>query len=241
MSGFVDIHTHILPGVDDGAADLQQACDMVRMAYENGTVALFLTPHYRDDYSDYSPARLQMRFAQLQNLIAEEVPEVQLYLGTEVRFDSGVPEKLQQGQILAMNGSRFVLLEFSHRALRSQILLGVSELLRYGFTPVIAHAERCNAFYEFPELMAEVLRLGACIQINAGSVMGCHGFAVKRFTRKLLKARQVHFVASDAHDCQNRTPLLKKCFLWVSKKCGQEYAKQVFCANAREMMEPEEK
>ena len=66
MSGFVDIHTHILPGVDDGAADFQQACAMVRMAYENGTTALFLTPHYRGDYGNYSPTRLQGIFAQLQ-------------------------------------------------------------------------------------------------------------------------------------------------------------------------------
>lgn len=239
MNGFIDIHTHILPGVDDGAADMQQALRLVRMAWENGTTGLFLTPHYRSDYEHYSGGQLQVIFSQLQEQVASEMPEMKLYLGTEIRFDGSVPDDLQKGEILSMNGSRFVLLEFSRHALRAQILLGVSEILRYGYAPIIAHAERCETFRRFPELADEVRKLGAYIQINADSVMGTHGFAVKRFAHKLLKAQAVQFIATDAHDDENRTPLLRQCFLRVCKKYGQDYADRVFFENAREMIETE--
>lgn len=233
MSGFIDIHTHILPGVDDGAADMQEACDLARMARQDGTEVLFLTPHYRGDYGDYSPQRMQEVFLQLQEQVAREVPDIQLYLGTEIRYDSDVPEKLSQGALLSMGGSDFVLLEFGRQALKSQILMGVMEMVRYGYTPIIAHAERCETFRTFPALADEVVNLGGYIQVNADSIMGAQGFAVKRFAHKLLKSRKVHFVATDSHDSQKRPPLLNKCYLRVSKKYGAEYANRVFCENAR--------
>lgn len=239
MNGFIDIHTHILPGVDDGAESMQEACRLIQMAYRDGTRALFLTPHYRSDCRGYSPRRIEEIFSQLQAAAARETPDMQLYLGTEVRFDSEVPEKLLRGEVLPLNGSRFVLLEFSRQALRTQILMGVSEILRYGYTPVIAHAERCDTFRRFPEQIAEIVHLGAYIQINADSVLGTNGFAVKRFAHRLLKERKVHFVATDAHDSQNRTPMLNKCFLRISKKYGQDYAAQVFYENARVIIENE--
>ncbi len=239
MNGFIDIHTHILPGVDDGAADMQEACLLVRMARQDGTEALFLTPHYRGDYGDYSARNLQEVFSRLREQVAREVPDIRLHLGTEIRFDSDVPEKLLQGKLLTMAGSDFVLLEFGRQALKSQILMGVSETVRYGFVPIIAHAERCETFRANPALLDEVRNLGGYIQINADSIMGAHGFAVKRFSHKLLKGRKADFVATDAHDSQSRPPLLSKCFLRVSKKYGQDYAAQVFCENARSITRKE--
>lgn len=233
MSGFIDIHTHILPGVDDGAANMQEACRLARMAQQDGTKVLFLTPHYRGEHGDYSPQRLQEIFSQLRERAAREVPDIQLYLGTEIYFHGEVPEKLLQGALLSMGGSDFVLLEFGRQASKSQILMGVSETLRYGFTPIIAHAERCEIFRTYPAFMDEVRNLGAYIQINADSIMGVYGFCVKRFCHKLLKGRKVHFVASDAHNDQSRPPLLNKCFLRVCKKYGEDYAAQVFFENAR--------
>ena len=239
MNGFIYIHTHILPGVDYGAENMQEACQMVRMARQDGTKVLFLTPHYRGDFGHYSPQRLQEVFSQLQEQVAEEMPDMQLYLGTEIRCGAEVPEKLLQGSILPMGGSNFVLLEFGTQAIKSQILMGVTETLHCGFTPIIAHAERCDAFYTFPTLIDEVRDMGGCIQVNADSIMGVHGFTIKRFSHKLLKGQKVHFVATDSHHSQSRPPLLNKCFLRVCKKYGETYAKRVFYENARSLMKKE--
>ena len=233
MHGFIDIHTHILPGIDDGAKNLQEACRLVRMAWQDGTRTLFLTPHCWEERWNCSVQQIRETFSQLQAQVAREMPDMQLYLGAEIRYGSSVPERLQQETLLAMNGSDFVLLEFSTQAVKSQILMAVMEVVRYGYTPIIAHAERCECFHTVSDLVDEVRSLGGYIQINADSIMGVHGFAIKRFTHKLLKGQKVDFVASDGHDCKERPPLLQKCYLRVCKKFGEEYAARVFIQNAR--------
>ena len=239
MSGFVDIHTHILPGVDDGAADLQEACALVRLARQDGTRTLFLTPHNSGKGGDYSPEQLREGFAQLQAQVAAEMPDMQLHLGMEVRYDSDAPEELLRGRLLTMDGSEFVLLEFSTRATRSQILMGVTETVRYGFTPIIAHTERCESIRTNPALIDEVRSVGGYIQINADSVLGVRGFSVKRLAHRLLKTGKVDFVASDAHDPQTRPPHLRQCFLRICKKYGEEYAARVFWENAGSILRKE--
>ncbi len=237
MNGFADIHTHILPGVDDGAEDMHTACELVRMAWLNGTRTMFLTPHYRGEFKENSIAWLRESFSMFRQFVAEEFPEMQLYLGHELNYETDVSDKLLAGKILSMNDSRYVLLEFGMNALRSQIIMGVSEITRCGYTPIIAHAERYDIFRKDHELADEVLKLGAYLQLNADSIMGVYGFSVKRYCHRLLKGRKVHFVATDAHDSQLRPPLMRKCFLRVCKKYGRDYAEQIFCENAQMLIE----
>lgn len=232
-AGFADIHTHILPGADDGAQDTCQALELVRMAYENGTRALFLTPHYRGRYKQNSPAGLKEAFAGLRQTVQRQMPDMELYLGHEIFFESEAPALMAAGQILTINDSRYCLLEFHAGSLRSQIVTGVSEMLCAGFRPIIAHVERYDAFLRDPSLADEVLDMGALLQLNAGSVMNGHGWAVSRFCKRLLKERKAHFIATDAHDPQKRPPLLRECFRKVCKRYGPEYAADLFYNNAR--------
>lgn len=237
MRGFADLHTHILPGADDGAATVQDAWELVRLAHANGTRTLFLTPHYRGVYRKNTPAALRETFSVFSQIIREEFPDMRLYLGSEVHYESAAPEKLAEGRILSLNGSDYVLLEFSSASLRSQIITGVSETLRHGFTPIIAHAERYRAFLDDGALIDEVLDMGALIQLNADSVMGNLGFRVKRFCHRLLKAGKVHFIASDAHDAKRRPPLLRNCYLSIHKKYGEQYAAELFFDNVEAIIE----
>lgn len=237
MEGFVDIHTHLLPGVDDGAADMSAACELVRMAWQNGTDTILLTPHYRGKYRENTVAWLRENYDLLCRTVAQELPEMKLHLGMEVHYETETPDKLLAGRVLTLNDSQYVLLEFRSSALRSQITMGVSEVVRCGLTPIIAHAERYDIFLSDPTLADEVLYMGALLQLNADSVMGAHGFFVKRFCHKLLKAQKVHFIASDAHDQKIRPPMLRDCYCRVSKKYGQEYAWAVFRENARAVLE----
>lgn len=236
MNGFTDIHTHILPGVDDGAKDLSEALALVRMAWMNGTRTMFLTPHYRGVYKRNSIQLLREKYEQFSAMAAAQCPGMRLYLGNEIYYEANVPEKLESGQILTMNDSRYVLLEFSGASLRSHVLSGVSEVVRYGYIPIIAHVERYDVFHTNPDLVSEVLNYGALLQVNAQSVMGENGFKVKRFCHKLLKQQMVHFVASDAHDALRRAPILRQCFLRVQKKYGAQYASWIFFENAEAMI-----
>ncbi len=237
IKGFTDIHCHLLPEADDGAEDISQARQMLRLAWKNGTRTMILTPHYRGIYKRNTSAYLQEKFAYLAEMIEGDFPGMQLYLGNEIHYQAEIPDFLTDGMILTLAGSHYVLLEFEGSVTRSQVITGVTETSLHGFNPIIAHAERYDIFRKDPTLLEEVLELGVLIQLNASSVMGKHGSDVKRFCHKLLKAHNAHFIASDAHDRKNRPPLLRECYLRVHKKYGAEYAAQVFYHNAQAVIE----
>lgn len=237
INGFTDIHAHILPGVDDGAENMKEAAELVRMAWANGTRTMILTPHYRGVYKNNTPDYLKERFELFVRKMKIYFPNMYFYLGSEVHYQTEVPERLEQGQILRIHDTEYVLLEFSGTSPRSRIITGVTEVIRYGYVPILAHVERYDAFREDIGLADEVLELGALIQVNADSIMGKQGLRVKNFCHKLLKDEKVHFIASDAHDAVRRPPLLRDCFLYVYKKYGAEYAARVFYHNAQAVIE----
>ncbi len=237
MRGFTDIHTHLLPGVDDGAQSLSQSLRLLRMAWDDGTRIVVLTPHYRGRYKQNTPETLQENFAWLREMAAAELPDMKLYLGQEIAYENGVPEALHRGRVLTVNGSDWALLEFHTNSLRSHIITGVAETVRCGFVPIVAHVERYDICRSDPSLVEELLDMGALLQLNADSVLGGNGFAVKRFCRRLLKERKAHFVASDAHDPVHRPPLLRDCFLKIHKKYGAQYAQELFYGNAQTVIE----
>lgn len=236
MEGFIDIHTHILPGVDDGAKDMPEAMDLAQMAYDNGTRTLFLTPHYRAGYKENSPAWLRESFSMFRQMLEQTLPDMQLVLGSEAQYESQLPELLEEGTVLPLGESRCVLLEFPYNALRSSIFDGVMAMSYSGFVPVIAHVERYAAFRKDESLLDAALNMGALIQLNAQSVMGGCGWSVKQYCHRLLKEEKAHFIASDAHDVKHRPPLLKKCFQYVAKKYSPEYAQRLFRENAQTVL-----
>lgn len=230
--GLMDIHCHILPGVDDGAPTMKDALELLRMAYEDGISAMLLTPHYRGHYRKNTPDILWQRFEELQAEVQKELPQMELYLGSEAAWERDLGEKIAEGRVLTLHGSPYVLLEFEFGCLRSHVTDGVMDVVSCGYTPIIAHAERYEIFRRDKMLVDEVLSMGALVQLNADSVLGKRGFALKRCCHRLLKQGKAHFIASDAHDQQNRPPLLRECFEYISKRYGEDYAQVLLRDNA---------
>jgi protein-tyrosine phosphatase len=236
VEGFVDIHTHILPGVDDGAQDLPESLELLKRACAQGTGAVVLTPHYRGRYRDNGREKLTGIFERLCEAAKTQCPELELYLGCEVGYELDVSEKIADGTVLPLNGTQYVLLEFREDSFRSRILDGVLEVLNFGYVPIIAHAERYHAFRKHPKLADEVTELGALIQLNADSVLGKCGFGIKRYCHRLLKSHLVHFIATDAHDQKSRKPELAPCYRRIQKKYGQAYADALLIRNGRAVL-----
>lgn len=236
MNGFTDIHTHILSGVDDGAQDISEAIRLLRMAWENGTRTIILTPHYRNKYKK-TPYELLEAYNWLLEMTKDDLPDLGLHLGNEIAYEADAPEAMRAGKVLTLNNSRYALLEFRPEALRSQVLSGVAETVRCGFVPIVAHVERYKISRSDPALVEELCQMGALLQLNADSILGKHGLGVKGFCRKLLNHGAAHFVASDAHDAKQRPPLLRECYLQICKKYGQEYAAALFYDNAQAVIE----
>lgn len=230
MEKFIDIHCHLLPGVDDGAQSMEEAAALLRMAKEDGSGTLVLTPHYRGRYRQNTPQQLQEVFCSLK---AQAPDGMELYLGCEVSYEPEISEKLTEGRVLPIAGGPYVLLELSMGVTAAQAIGAVRELADSGYIPIIAHVERYPVFGRNKALVGAVLELGALLQINADSVMGQWGFGVKRFCRWLLARHLAHFVASDSHDLQARPPKLAECYRHICEKYGEDYAAALFWANAR--------
>lgn len=237
MEGFVDLHCHILPGVDDGAGDMADALALIDMALADGTRALVLTPHYRGRFRQNTPEQLQAVFMELRQRASDRMA---LYLANEAGYERELTDKLAEGRVLTLNGSRYVLLELPVDITATQAQNAVREVADQAFVPILAHVERYDAFARNKFLIDRVLDMGALIQINADSVMGEQGFGTKRFCHWLLKSRRAHFVASDAHDLKYRPPKLRACHDHVSKKYGEEYAAALFRENARVVLAGEQ-
>ena len=240
ISGFVDLHTHILPGVDDGVQNLEDALAMLKMAQQQGTGTVVLTPHYRGAFRSNVRSKLEPMYQAFLEEAQKACPELSVYLGCEVSYERDISEKLAQGSVLSINGSRYVLLEFQQGVFRSGVMDGVLELLNFGYVPIIAHVERYEVFYREPGLVQDLVDLGALVQLNADSVLGKMGFGTKWFCHKLMRQHLVHFIASDAHSLEGRPPELKQCFEKLAKKYGHAYARLLFCKNGRRVLRDEE-
>lgn len=222
--GLVDMHCHILFGVDDGAKDLETSMEMIKLAYEDGIRTILLTPHYHPKRGMASVDEVYDAYETLSDQARHEFPDLALYLGREVYYTSDHAEKMEEHEELRICGGRNVLIEFSTGTPADYILRAVDNVIMMGFTPIVAHIERYACTLEHRDLVEDVKDKGTYIQINADSVLGENGFATQRLVKWLLKNELVDFIASDAHDARNRTPKLSKCYRYVAKKYGAEYA-----------------
>ena len=234
----IDIHNHSLFGVDDGAKTLEESSELLNEAYSQGVDTIILTPHYRHGVFKYPLDHIHSNFSQLEK-IAREIG-VRLYLGCEYHVDSFIFEHLQSGRCSSLAQTRYVLTEYEYETETEHILYQTKDLILHGYTPIIVHPERYRCFQERPFFCREIRDAGAMIQINAGSVIGESGRHEKAFCKKILMNEWVDFVASDTHNLKSRGNYMAKCYRYIEKKYGQEYAHLLFEANARSIIETED-
>jgi protein-tyrosine phosphatase len=203
----IDLHSHLLPGIDDGPPDLAGSLAMARAAVDAGTRVMAATPHIGHVHG-VAPASLAGHVADLTAaLAAEEVP-LQVVAGGELAPDRALDLSDDELAAIALGGSRCVLLECPFA--RAGDLMGrlVGHLQMKGFRVLLAHPERSPTFLSDPTALAELVRRGACAQVTAGSLSGQFGRTVQRAALAFLTEGLVHVVASDAHDAYGRPPAL---------------------------------
>ena len=235
----IDIHNHILPGIDDGSKDLATSLCMLRAAQEEGIQKIILTPHFKPGHRNASPDKIEKLLALLQDAAGKENLYIRLYPGNEIFFREEATKLLEKKQICTLAGTKYVLTEFMPGEEYSRIRNGIYQILAEGYQPVVAHVERYANVGKEIRHVKELMEMGAYIQVNAGSIMGNYGLKAKHFTRKLLANEWVHFVATDAHDMDKRPPRLRKCAEFVAGKYGTDYAKRLFTENPETLLSGE--
>lgn len=238
IPGFIDIHCHVLPGVDDGAETMEMALDMLRTAAMEGIAAIIATPHQKADRKCVTPEGIVRRTEILQKKADELKIPVRLYPGNEIFYRHGLAELLEEGKIRTLADSHYVLMEFLPGEDFAYIRDAVGRVASFGYWPVVAHVERYVNVVKDMEKAGRLKEDAGCyFQVNASSVTGDQGFAAKTVVKKLLKAGLVDFVGTDAHSDRSRAPRLRKCAGYLEKKLGEDTAKKLLRENAEAVLE----
>jgi len=232
--GYIDVHSHVLPGLDDGSRSMEQSLEMLRIAHDEGIEIMIATPHNMPGKGQPPREKVLEWIQNLQEEADREGIPVQLVMGTEYFYREAVPELLEDGKGIGMNGSEYVLVEFDPMVESRYFSNALQDIMGAGYTPIVAHVERYAKVMDNPTILKDLKRMGVLLQVNAASVIGDNGRVTKKDVKKLLKERLVDFVGTDAHSDGRRAPRMEKCAAYLTKKYGGDYAWELLCNNAKE-------
>lgn len=231
--GYIDIHSHILPGLDDGSRSMEQSIEMLRIAYEEGITVMIATPHNMPSKGQPSLKMVKERVRELQHEAQMEDIPIEIMMGTEYYFREKVLQLLEEDAAIMMNSSEFVLVEFDPMVEKIYFRNAIRDVLAAGFRPIVAHVERYAKVMSDKSMLRDLKKMGALIQVNAASVIGDNGRIAKRDVKRLLKEQLVDFVGTDAHSNGKRAPFMNKCASYLYKKYDTQYVDELLFANAQ--------
>lgn len=234
LENIIDVHSHILPGIDDGSKSMEQSLEMLEIAVQEGIRTIIATPHNMPGKGKASPGQVEKLVRDLQTAADAQKLPITLLPGCELFYREEALELLEQEEILSLNDSACVLVEFDVMAQKPYITNAMRNVLSLGYTPVIAHVERYEALMEkgFTTLR-ELRAMGCLIQVNADSVTGGCTAALQKSARKLLQEQLVEFIGTDAHSSRSRAPRMQECIRFLGKWCPEDYIRALMCKNAQ--------
>ena len=237
----IDIHCHILPDFDDGAADLEESLAMARLAAGSGVEAIVATPHFRGEPESLAllPKLLESHRL-LSQAVRSEGISLALLPGAEILCLPQTPE-LARGHVLPTLGdTRYLLTEFYFDESPARISAMLRTLTDCGYSPVVAHPERYEAVQHTPGLLETWFRAGYVIQLNKGSVLGSFGSRAQRTADIALRHGFAHLIASDAHSALRRTTDMSRLRLRLREKCPPEYVRILLEKNPQRLIQNRE-
>lgn len=235
----IDIHSHILPQLDDGAADFGISLEMLRTAAEDGITHIIATPHSRDGESTVTLDSIKDGVRRLNLIAAEHDVDIKVFPGTEWAVVRNISKLLKDGYGCLLAGSRYILIEYSPWQDSAFYKESVFEIMSAGYVPILAHPERYINILRHPNSLVRFVQKGGLVQVNATSITGLEGKVIRNFVFKMMKHNLVHFVATDAHSVGRRAPILSKAYDIVKKKFGADYCERLFCINGERVVQDE--
>lgn len=225
----IDMHIHIVPGVDDGARTPEETRRMLLQAADGGTTGMIVTPHCNiaGYFENYEGPELEAAFERFLEIARKTVPDMKIAFGQEVYGTEEAPELIRRGMLRTLNRSRYVLMEFPFESSFPYMTDILMQTYEYGFVPVVAHPERYDAVQEVPWMVEDWVDAGLCIQVNKGSILGRFGEKPYYAAKYLLEHGLVHLSASDAHRTNVRTSYLNELRDVLNREYGFRIAKMM--------------
>ena len=209
---------------------------MLDAAYLDGTRYLCLTPHFHPGYYGNNQEKSRLSFERLRDYAQKHYTDLTLTLGNELHYERGCVSWLEDEKCRSLNDTKYVLIDFRSDETKYNISDGLDSLLRAGYTPILAHAERYDKIRNDQKFLSKYKRSGILIQVNAGSLFGVFGLKASRAAKKLIKSKLADFLSSDAHDLEARAPGLKEAYKYIESKCGKDYADAICFSNAHRLI-----
>ncbi|MFZ1932558.1 MAG: CpsB/CapC family capsule biosynthesis tyrosine phosphatase [Thermoguttaceae bacterium] len=230
---FVDIHCHILPGLDDGASSWEEALAMAEMAAADGVTTIIATPHQLGNHAKNSGETIRAATTEFQRFLEQRHVPLHVLPGGDVRIEPDLVRKIRDGEVLTLGDcGRHLLLELPHDIYVPLDRL-LDELGNAGVVGILSHPERNRGLLNQPGVLRRLVERGCLLQVTAGSLTGTFGSQVQKFATSLVEQGLVHFVASDAHATKMRPPLLGPAFARVADLAGEKAAVGLCCSNPK--------
>lgn len=240
----IDIHSHIVFEVDDGPKTIEDSRALLEESYRQGVRTIISTSHRRKGMFETPEAKIEENFKQVQELAKEIADDLTVLYGAEIYYTSDILDKLEQGKIPRLADSQYALIEFSMITPYKEIHTALSNVLRLGVTPVVAHIERYHCLENDEKKVRDLINMGCYTQINSSSVLKPKLFGdtykfIKKRAQFFLEKDLVHFVASDMHNLDPRPPYMQEAYQIISKKYGESHAEQLFRKNQELLLRSE--
>ncbi|WP_087974153.1 tyrosine-protein phosphatase [Oceanobacillus rekensis] len=219
----IDIHSHILPGIDDGAKTEEDSIEMAKAAVAQGITAIIATPHHKNGKYENDRNSIVNHVAILNKLFNNENIPLEVLPGQETRINGEMIEDIQNESLLSLNHSKYIFVEFPSGQVPRFATQMLFDIQVAGYTPIIVHPERNQELIEHPSKLYEFVKKGALTQITAASLIGKFGKNIQKFTDQLVAANLTHFIASDAHNTTTRGFCMDKAFQYVGNHYGNDY------------------
>ncbi len=227
VGGLIDLHCHILPGIDDGAPDLETALEMARIAVADGIVVTACTPHMMPGVYDNQGPDVRLRISALQAALDEHGISLRLVTGADVHLQESLGARLNDGRLLSLNDSRYFLFEPPHYAAPPRLPEAVFDVMSAGYHPVLTHPERLSWIETHYEVIKTLAERGVWMQVTAGSLTGRFGRRPQYWAERMVAEGHVHILATDAHNLRGRTPILSEARDIIAQRLGEDEAENM--------------
>lgn len=234
--GLTEMHCHILPGVDDGAKDMETSMTMVETGYADGIRKIVATPHYIENHLKYDEEKLQKIFEEFKEKVNQIHPDITCYLGNELYYYGEQSlERVKEGRVHGLAGSKYILIEFSTKISYHDMYKAMKSFVQARYYPVLAHMERFQCLTKHPERVDELSELGVYFQMNADSVLGKG--ADKAWCRRMLKENRIQLLGTDAHGTTHRTMTMRKMVVWLYEHLEPDYVEDLLIRNPQMLLD----
>lgn len=233
MPNFIDIHSHILPGIDDGAENMAMTIDMLKIAEEEGITTIIATPHYIPGVGYFKKEKQLEAYNKVLEYIREKALPIELLIGNEIYLDDMTTEKILIKACNSIAGTQYVMLELPMSDQPKNLSFILSQITKADYYLILAHPERYPWLMEDEEMLKELIGQNCIMQINTGSITGLYGKQVQKAVKNMFLNNHVHIIGTDAHTNRRRAPKMKEAYDMVNQWVGQPQTDNIFIENPK--------